>query len=251
MALTDEEQALVERVKANCTLLVSGYIEKVEYQTEVAYHQLGCKYRGKSTLPKSDCECPVNLEKRVRSINRPGYLAQLHAFAQHKDTDRNPKAERGAPRVKTAGKPPGDLAGFFALDELTCAVVSTVDAALREAERDPTWATMPVGAILGGLAEQTAHILHGGRPDVARTLDLAARRWVDSARSTLRISTVETIFDSVVCGNCGGSLSTPAGNRGESDVRCVGSHDMAPCGESYPVTEWLRLYEDHKRRQSS
>lgn len=247
MSLTEEEQALVDRVKANCELLVSGYKEKVEYETDVAYHQDGCKWRGKSTMPKP-CECPVNREKRVRQINRPGYLAQLHAFAQHKDTDRNPKAERGAPRVKTAGKPPGDLAGFFALDELHCAIVSTVDAALREAERDVTWASQPVGVILGSLSQQTAYILQAGRPDVARTLDLAARRWVDSARSTLRISTAETIFDSVACGNCGGSLSTPAGNRGEHDVVCIGSHDMPPCGESYPVTEWLRLYEDHRRR---
>jgi hypothetical protein len=243
------EDEVVERIHARCKLLYSGYIEKVDYNLDVAYHRATCEYNGKSTRPQL-CECPVVTEKRSRNVNRPGYLDQLKEFAKHKDTDRNPKAERGAPRVKTAGRPPGDMAGFFALDELTCDIVAVVDRAMEEAGRDRTWASSSVTTVLAGLAVQVRHFIEA-RPDIAREIDKATARWLDSARSTLKISTSAAIFDSVACGNCGGGLGTPWGNRGEADVRCIGTPNDPPCGESYPVSEWLRLYEDHKRRQAT
>jgi hypothetical protein len=243
-----DAQAIIKRVGDNCKLLYEGYSEGVEFVVDVAYHRYGCEYHGKSHKPKG-CDCTVTREKRVRSIRRPGYLEQLREFAQHKDTDRNAKAERGAPRVKTAGRPPGDLGGFFALDELECDIPTVVDRALEEAGRDRSWAVQPVRLILIGLASQVAEILADGRPDVARDLDLAARRWVESARSTLKITVGDSMFDAVTCGNCGGALSTPWGNQGDADVRCIGTPTDPPCGETYPPGEWLRLYEDHKRRE--
>lgn len=249
MPLEGELRAIVDRIDEKCQLLYSGYSEQVDYRLDVAYHRNVCEYHGKSTLPKEECECPVVSEKRTRQIKRKGLLDQLREFAQNKDTDRNTKAERGAPRIKVAGRPPGDLAGFFALDELECEIVRTVELVLEEVGRDRTWACQSVKHILIGLANQCCHFAEA-RPDQLRVVDKATSKWVDSARSTLRISTRDTIFDSVVCGNCGGGLSTPSGNRGESDVRCVGTPEQPPCGETYPPGEWLALYERSQARQS-
>jgi hypothetical protein len=249
MPLTGEAQVIVDRIDENCKLLYSGYTEHVDYNLEVAYHRNSCSHYGKSTIPKEDCECPVVNEKRVRQIKRKGYLDQLREFAQNKDTDRELKAERGAPRIKVAGRPPGDLGGFFTLDEIECEIPYIVDRVLEEVGRDRTWACQSARHILIGLANQCCHFADA-RPDQLRVIDKACSKWVATARSTLRISTRDTIFDSIVCGNCGGGLSTPAGNRGESDVRCVGTPEQPPCGETYPPGEWLTLYERSQARQS-
>lgn len=241
------ENPALRKIESNCKLLYGGYQEKVEYVIDVAYHRGECVHYGKSTRVKDDCDCPTAKEKRVRNVNRPGYLDQLHKFAQNKDTDRNPKAERGAPRVKVAGRPPGDMAGFFALDELSCNIVNVIDRALEEVGRDRTWACGPIHQVLAGLAHQVAYFVES-RPDVARDVEKATTKWVESAQSTLKISTGNAIFDSVVCGNCGGALGSPWGNQGESDVRCIGSPSAEPCGETYPVSEWLRLYEESQQQ---
>jgi hypothetical protein len=299
--LSEEARNLVVRIDENCKLLYEAYLEKVEYSLGVAYHIELCPHHGRSTKPK-DCPCEVVHEKRVRQVRRPGLLDQLREFAANKDTDRNPKAERGAPRVKTAGRPPGDMGGFFALDELECDIPAVADRFLEAVGRDRTWAAQSVRLILLGLAGQVSAALssagfeearldstmidsgddrlrdcedrlpdrkadlHGCKDDQgegdhgtkisdhetpfdhARKVDLAVTRWVDLARRTLKITVQETIFDKIVCGNCGGGLATPAGNRGDHDVRCVGTPTDPPCGETYPPGEWLRLYEDQQRR---
>jgi hypothetical protein len=237
-----EAQAVLDRIEDNCQLLWDGYYEHIEYSVEVCYHRGDCKHRG-TTAPKGDCEnCPVVNEKRSAQKKRPGLLQQLQEFKEHKDTDRELKAERGAPRIKVAGRPPGDMGGFFLLDEITCEATALVDRVLEEVGRDRTWATQSILSLLRGLPLQVSYFVES-RPDQARLIDKACQKWVDSARSTLKISTRDTIFDSVVCGNCGGALSTPAGNRGDSDVRCIGTPTAPPCGETYPPGEWLALYE--------
>lgn len=243
--LDDDEQAIVNRVGDNCQLLYDGYSERVEYTVPVKYHLAHCPGK-RDGIP---CECPVADERRVRQVRRPGLLRQLRDFAANKDTDRNPKAERGAPRVKVPGRPPGDMGGFFTLDEIECDIPRVVDKALEDSGRDRTWACSPVSSILIGLSGQVGYMLKSGHPDIARDLDKAAQRWVKMARDALRITVGDAMFSTVVCGNCGGGLSTPWGNTGDSDVRCIGSLSAGPCGETYPVTEWLRLYEDHKRRE--
>ncbi len=312
--LSDEAREIVLRIDENCKLLYEGYLEKVQYVLQVSAHAADCVWHGRTHLAK-DCGCPVTNEQRVRNVRRPGYLDQLREFAKHKDTDRNPKAERGAPRVKTAGRPPGDMGGFFALDELECDIPSVADRFLEALGRDRTWAAQSVRLVLLGLASQVANALsaaaaaggpagagrldggstqgpvidsaddrlrccedplrtskddlvrdrdddlheckddhgikisdHDAPIDHARRVDLAVIRWVDLARRTLKITVQETIFDKIVCGNCGGGLATPAGNRGDHDVRCVGTPSAPPCGETYPPGEWLRLYEDQQRK---
>lgn len=244
MSRLPEEEKILERIGANCRLLYEGYYEPVEYTVPVAYHRNGC-----DRVPVT-CKCPVTNERRSNKVKRPGYLRQLQEFAAHKDTDRNPKAERGAPRIKVAGRPPGDMAGFFAHDEIVCDIIATVDRVLEEVERDRTWAASPVHEILMALAGQVGHFIQA-RPDQARVIDKAAASWVAKARATLRISTGDAVFDSVLCGNCGGGLSTPWGNRGDHAVVCIGTPSDPPCGESYPMSEWVKLYEDHKRRASA
>lgn len=231
----------LDRIGANCELLHRGYHEDVDYVVQVAYHVETCKHFRKSTIPR-ECECPVVDEKRTRKLMRKGLLDQLYEFSQNKDTDRNPKAERGAPRVKVAGRPPGDLGGFFALDEITCEIHSVIDRVLEEVGADRTWASMrSTHQMLAGLRYVVADFVES-HPDQAGVIDKALSKWVATARSTLRITVSEAIFDSVVCGNCGvGGLSTPWGNEGE--VRCVGTPAEAPCGHTYPMTEWVGLYE--------
>lgn len=235
----------VQRIEQNCQLLYHGYDEKVDYVVEIAVHAKDCVWYGKTNRQRP-CECEVVKEKRARNVRRPGLIQQLREYAANKDTDRKPKAERGAPRVKTAGRPPGDMAGFFAVDELECEITALVDRAMEDAGRDRTWASLPVQTVLEGLARQVSWFIDE-RPDLARDVDKAAAAWVAKARSTLRISTSEAIFDSVPCGNCGGSLGTPWGNVGEDDVRCIGSAETPPCGETYPMSEWMRLYESARR----
>lgn len=238
--MDDEEHATITRIADNCKLLYSGYPERVEYTVDAPYHREHCPFHGKIYM--TGCDCPKIREKRTRSVQRPGYLAQLKEFSAHKDTDRNPKAERGAPRVKVAGRPPGDMAGFFTLDELMCDIPSVVDKALEEAGRDRTWAATSVPTILAGLATQTGLFIEA-RPDVARVIDKAAARWVAVARGALKVGASDGMFEGAVCGNCGGALATPWGNRGESAVSCAGSPSEPPCGQTYPMSEWIKLYE--------
>lgn len=242
--LSDADVAVVNEIGDLCKLLYDGYHEDVDYTVEVAYHAEGCPWRGKALVTKEDCAvgCTLELEKRTRKIKRKGLLEQLKEFAKNRDTDRSPKAERGAPRVKVPGRPPGDMAGFFTLDEIECNIPYVVDRVLGEAGRDRTWAAQPTRAILIGLSAQAGFMIEA-HPDQARELLKAARRWVSQAKRALKIEAESTIFDSVVCGNCGGGLSTPAGNRGDAAVRCVGTPDGPPCGEEYPPGEWLGLYQ--------
>jgi hypothetical protein len=239
MSLEGEAREILERLRENCKILAEGYEERVEYRVKVAYHRGECKYHGKSTQPKDDCECPVVDEGRTRLIRRPGLLFQLKEFQQHKDVDRNPKAARGAPRVKTPKCHP-ELNGFFALDEITGDVYMTVDRALEEAGRDRSWATESVGIVVNNLPGQVAHFVET-RPDVARHLARRSARWVETARRALKITVGDAVFEGTVCGNCGGGLATPWDASG--DVRCVGTPTDPPCGETYPMSEWINLYE--------
>ena len=239
MSLEGEAREILESLQENCKILADGYEESVDYKVPVAYHRSSCKYYTlKSTHPRN-CECPVVHEARVRQIRRPGLLQQLKDYQKHKDVDRNPKAARGAPRVKTPKCHP-ELNGFFALDEITGDVYMTVDRALEEAGRDRSWATESVAIVVRNLPGQAAHFVEA-RPDIARHLARRSARWVETARRALKITVESAIFEGTVCGNCGGGLSAPW--DGEGDVRCVGSPTEPPCGETYPMSEWITLYE--------
>lgn len=239
------EDGILKRIEENCKLLYDGYSERVDYVVAVAYHRDHCKYFSKSTRPQEDCECPSMEEGRVRRIRRECLLDQLQEFAKNRDTDRNAKAERAAPRVKKAKLMP-ELNGFLAYDEIVSDIYSTIDRMLVEAERDRKWGAQQVKHILMGLSQQVGYFVES-RPDVARMVDSSASRWVASARSALMITVGDSMFESVTCGNCGGGLATPWGNRGEADVRCVGSPTAPPCGETYPMAEWIKLYEQGAR----
>jgi hypothetical protein len=228
---------ILDRIGANCKLLHDGYHERVEYAVKTCTHIDTCEYHRKSSAPKEDCDCPETLEKRSRQIKRPGYLTQLRDFAKHKDVDRNLKAVRGAPRVKTAGKPPGDMGGLFALDELECEISATVDRILEEAGRDRSWACMPVANILIGLKGQATYMVNDGR-DV-RDLERATASWVRKAEAALKITVGQTMFEGMVCGNCSGALAIAADNS--TEVRCIGSLADGSCGTTYGPSEWIEL----------
>ncbi|WP_432112837.1 hypothetical protein [Streptomyces sp. S1] len=238
-----EAEALIERLEANCKLLADGWHEKVDYVVPVKYHDKEkCGLVPHSSTP---CECPVKDEKRARQVRRDGLLDQLQSFRQNKDVDRNPKAERGAPRVKTAGKPPGDIAGFLTLDEITCEAYMLLDRAFEEAGRDRTWLSKSLRDICRGLPYQVKQFVFA-RPDLARDVVKATDKWVRQARSALCMTVSDAMFGSTVCGNCGGGLSVAWDNS--SDVRCVGTPLRPPCGETYPMSEWVALYERGTRR---
>jgi hypothetical protein len=180
-------------------------------------------------------------ENRTKTVRQPGLLVQLKEFQQHKDTDRERKAERGAPRVKTAGKPPGDLAGFFTLAEITCEAYTFIDRILTEAVRDRSVAALPIKDTLRGLPYQVSQFADT-HPDLAHECAKATRRWLDKARRTLKLVTGDAMFAETVCGNCGvGALAIAADNS--SEVRCVGTPAEPPCGETYGMGDWVGLYE--------
>lgn len=231
-----------ERIATNADLLTSGWSERVEYFVEVATHACGRT----APLSTAHCDCPTEKEKRSRGLRRPGLLEQLGDLKKHKDTDREPKAERGAPRVKTAGRPPGDLAGFFALDEITADVYATTDRVYEEAGRDRSYtATLPVREVLNGLAYQCGRFADE-RPDLVHELAKATDKWVRTAKQALRLTVSDAIFGDTLCGNCEvGGLAISWDNS--SDVRCIGTPGQPPCGHSYPMSEWVSLYEKGRR----
>jgi hypothetical protein len=100
--------------------------------------------------------------------------------------------------------------------------------------------------VISELPDQAAMFVES-RPDVARTLLDATNRWVATARRALRLTVSDAMLDGTVCGNCGGGLATPWDNSG--DVRCVGTPSEQPCGETYPMSEWISLYEGSRRAQ--
>lgn len=241
MLVDAEARKVINRITNNCRLLYAGYDESVEYKVDVSYHVETCKYYQRTTMPRASCECPVVREDRGKTVKRPGLLDQLQEFQQNKDTDRNPQSERQAPRVKKV-KYMAELNGFFALDEIMSEINRDVDRWLEEAERDRTWAAQPVKLILMGLPGQV-QMFAESRPDLMHVIDKRLADWVARSRSALKITVGDAIFESVVCGNCGGGLASPWGNRGESSVVCVGKPDSPPCGHSYPMNEWMDLYE--------
>jgi hypothetical protein len=244
MALEPEPRRYRERVYANVQSLVIGTRESIEYTVPVAYHRLdACELKGANRVT-TKCTCPVKDEKRVRSQKKPGLLDQLRDIASYKDVDRNPKSQRGAPRVKTAGKPPGDLSGVFTLDEIVCDIYVTVDRTLEEAGRDRECAAGPVAEVLSGLTTQIEYF-GNERPDLARRLAQSTDKWVGQAKATLRITVADAMFGDTVCGNCGGGLKIAWDNN--SDVVCIGTPSSIPCGETYPMSEWVALYEKGKK----
>jgi hypothetical protein len=226
IGLSKEAREYMERVQENVDLLTEGWDEKVEYSVVVLL-------KGKHVE-----------EKRARRVKQKGLLAQLREFAENKDTDRSRKAERGSPRVKQPGRPPGDMQGMFTLDEITCDAYMFIDRLYEEAERDRLGAAMNgIHMVLRGLPFQVSQFADA-RPDLARAAVKKTEEWVDKARRALRLVTGDVMFGDTVCGNCGGGLAIAVDNS--SDVRCVGHPTAPPCGETYPRDRWLELYTGKK-----
>lgn len=240
MTLEGEAQEYYERIRANVDLLVSGWRERVDYVVPVTYHRNTCHRKRYG----DECECPKANEKRTRYLARPGLLEQLKEFQQNKDVNRDPKSERNPPRVKKPKMMP-ELNGFLALDEIVCDVFMTSDRIMEETGRDRTLASQPVDQVLTSMLYQTLHFGES-RPDQARVLALATDKWVASAKRALNVSVSDAQFGDTVCGNCGGGLKIAWDNS--SDVRCVGTPAEPPCGETYPMSEWVSLYEKGRRR---
>lgn len=239
--MTTENDVIIERIDKNCTLLGSGWKERVDYTIPVTYHKKEiCQPQNKP------CGCPLENEKRTKYVNRESLLEQLRLYNQNRDTDRNPKAERGAPRVKTAGKPPGDVTGFLTLDEITVDAYSTLDRIFEEAGRDRMYLVdRSLKGVFNGLTYQVTQFIES-RPDLARDILKATDKWVRQAKAALRMTVSDAMFGDTVCGNCGGGLKVAWDNS--SDVTCIGTPTDPPCGETYPMSEWVALYEKGKRR---
>lgn len=236
--LTGEGKEYHDRVSHNVDLLVSGWRERVDYTVPVYYHRKDC-------TAYENCGCPVVNEKRTRTIRRPGLLEQLREFQANKDVNRDPKAERNPPRVKKPKMMP-ELNGFLTLDEITCDIYMTVDRVYEEAGRDRTLASGRIHDVLQGLSYQIGMFAES-RPDCARIIAKATDKWVSQAKRVLNITVSDARLGDVVCGNCGGGLTIAWDNN--SDVRCIGTPEEPPCGHTYPMSEWMKLYEESKRAQ--
>lgn len=239
--MSNETKGMLDRVEANCKLLWKGWREKVEYKIPVKYHDKEtCAIH---RVRAATCECPVENESRTRSVNREGLIQQLREYTKNVDADLNPKAARGAPRVKTPKLHP-EMAGFLTLDEITCEAYTLLDRVFEEAGRDRTWLAQPIESMFMGLTYQVGQFGEE-RPDLAREVAKATDRWVAMAKTTLKLTVSDAMFGDMVCGNCGGGLAVAWDNS--SEVRCIGAPDEPPCGETYPMSEWVSLYEKKKR----
>lgn len=241
--LSDEPRQLMERLTENVGLLVYGWREKIEYEVPVRYHDKGqCSFA--SRAKNGDvCSCPVRNEKRSRHIQVDCLLDQLKEYAKSKDVDRNPQAARQPPRVKKIKNNP-ELNGFFTLDEITCDAYMVIDKAYEEADLDRTVTSRPLTEVLGGLILKMGELAEG-RPDLVRDMVKATGKWVSMARHTLNMTVSEAQFSGTVCGNCQGGLAVAWDNS--SDVRCIGTPTAPPCGETYPMSEWVSLYEKGRK----
>lgn len=245
-SLDGEAKVLMERLTDNVGQLVYGWREKVEYMVPIRYHDKGqCTFA--TRMKNGDiCNCPIKNEKRARHIQVDCLLDQLKEFAKSKDVDRNPKAARQAPRVKKVKFMP-ELNGFFTLDEITCDAYMLIDRAYEMADLDRTISSRPLSEVLGGLVIQMGQIVEA-RPDIVRDMVKATGKWVASARRTLNLTVADAMFEGVVCENCGGALSIAWDNS--SEVKCIGSPSAASCGHTYPMSEWVALYEKGKANGS-
>lgn len=233
-----EGEKILARLEENCDLLVSGWSEKVEYKVPVTYHRTECTREG-------ECECPVTNEKRTKVVKQKGLLAQLQEYTKHRDTDRGPKSERAAPRVKKPKLHP-ELNGFLALDEIHCDAYMVLDRIFEQAGRDRTWLTQPLKMVLMGLHYQVKQFIET-ELELAEEVQRATDKWVMTAKRALALTVPDAIFGDTVCGNCSGGLSIAWDNS--SDIRCVGTPATPPCGQVYPKTEWIALYEQQQRSQ--
>jgi hypothetical protein len=237
----DAKEAL-NRIEGNCKTLGSGWSEQIQYTVAVKYHVDGCKQR----LMGGACSCPTKDEKRSKYVKRDGLLDQLKDFQANKDVDRNPKAARGAPRVKKVKYMP-ELNGFFTLDEITTDAYMLLDRVYNEGGRDRTIVASPLKVILSNLTYQMTQINNAGHDDLVREVLTATDRWVLAARHTLNLTVAEAQFADMLCGNCGvGGLSIAWDNS--SEVRCIGTPAELPCGETYPMDSWIGLYEKGRQR---
>lgn len=226
----------IEKIRDNCALLTHGWQEKIEYKVPVTYHTTGCEQN-------VGCTCPVTNEARARTVKHPGLLNQLEEFQQHRDSDRGPRAERGAPHAG-GSRPPGELGGFLTLDEIVAEVYTVVDRVLDEGGRDRSYAACSIRDVLNGLAYQMEQI-ERDRPDLVHDIIRATDRWVAKAKASLRLTVASATLADTVCGNCGGGLVVAWDNS--TDVACAGTPAAPPCGETYPMSEWLSLYERGRR----
>lgn len=240
--LHGEQKDLMEKLYENVKQLAHGWREKTEYTVPIRYHITTCSVSNR--IRNGDrCECPTKDEKRTRHIKVDGLLDQLKEYLKSKDVDRNPQAARQAPRVKKP-KTNSDLNGFFTLDEITCDAYATIDRIYEDGGRDRMLATQPIHEVIGSLTYQMGQIVDS-RPDLVRDAIKATGKWVNMARRTLNLQVADAMFEGVVCDNCGGALSIAWDNA--SDVKCIGSPSAPSCGHTYPMGEWMSLYEKRQR----
>lgn len=240
MSLEGEALEYFERSRENVDLLIAGWQERIQFKVPVAYHRAHCD----RDVLSSECDCPVVHEKRTRTLKRAGLIEQLREFQQNKDVNREPKSERNPPRVKKPKLMP-ELNGFLVLDEIVCDVFMTCDRIMEEVGRDRTIASQPVEQVLSSMVYQLPHFAES-RPDQARLFAQATGKWVAAAKRALNVTVSDAQFGDTVCGNCGGGLAVAWDNN--SDVRCVGTPQEPPCGETYPMSEWVALYEKGRAR---
>ncbi len=240
--MSDSVEEWLNRIEGNVKTLAQGWSEQIEYVVPVKYHVDGCKQR----LMGGICECPTKEEKRSRYVKRDGLLGQLKNFQANKDVDRNPKAARGAPRVKKVKFMP-ELNGFFTLDEITTEAYMLLDRVYYEGGRDRLEAAGPLHSVLVGLTYQMTQIAETlGGDELVREVLKATDKWILSARHALNLTVSNAQFADTVCGNCGGGLTIAWDNS--SEVKCIGSPAALPCGETYGMGDWIGLYEKGRKR---
>lgn len=177
-------------------------------------------------------------ELRARTVRHPGLLAQLDAASKHQNTPTAGPATRARP----GSRPPGNMAAFTLLDDISRQARDLLREMRAELGRTPTqehWGSTT--AALTGLIPACL-ALEPHRPETARYAVRETRCWVRRARVVLGHEKPTSVLRDTVCGECGGALVVAA--DATTDVRCIGTPDTLSCGTVYERWRWLELAAD-------
>jgi hypothetical protein len=223
---------MTDEIQANYELLVRGWTESIDYRVKIAVHNPGCANKEEGV--EIECACPTVVENRAKGIKHAGLLEQLRSFALDGDPGHRDECERGAPN-KPGSRPPGMMAGFHLLDEITCEANMLYDQVLIDIGNHREYALISFPGVLSRMV-RVSQDCEQGRPETVRAIREGFRKWVKDARRVLSHEERASLLADTVCGECGGGLAAY-----RTTVKCIGSPDTPSCGVVYGKDDWLDL----------
>ncbi|MEU3052247.1 hypothetical protein [Streptomyces griseus] len=223
---------MIDEIQANYDLLVRGWIESIDYRVKIPIHNEGCANKEEGV--EIECACPTVIENRAKGIKHAGLLEQLRSFALDGDPGHRDDCERGAPN-KPGSRPPGMMAGFNLLDEITCEANMLYDQVLIDIGNHRELALVAFPGVLSRMT-RVAQDCEQSKPDTVREIRMHFAKWVRDARKVLSHDERASLLANTLCGECGGGLAAY-----RDTVKCIGTPEASSCGVVYGKEDWLDL----------